>query len=91
MQYTDTSIYSLTEHKFEHPSQGYSTMATLPHQADRPTRHLTEVNVDKFMSLVVSYLKSHLCHIAHAAMMGIHDEFPAEVNMKNSPILLKKL
>ncbi len=55
MQYTDTPIPLLPEHKFEHNSQGCPTAASLPQSSEREPQYLTKDYVDNFMSLVVPY------------------------------------
>jgi hypothetical protein len=55
MQYTNTPISSLPEHKFEHHSLGCPTAAALPHSSEQAQWYLTKVYVDNFMSNVVPY------------------------------------
>jgi hypothetical protein len=82
LQYSDTAVGSLKEHKFEAYLKDNVTFKEFQEkEAKGNLRYL----------LIISATKEEMLHIATAVMTGIHNVFPKDDNNNNDPILLKKM
>ncbi len=84
MEYANTKVGSLPEHKLTHYMQGDNEATLLPGEETgaRPGKgflYCVEVYVDDFMSIIIPTSKAQLDHVANAIMRGIHDVFPADM------------
>jgi hypothetical protein len=94
MDYDNTQIGSLQEHKFTHYTRGDEEASRLPPTSESATQQLQyglEVYVDDFMSVVIPTSKEQLDHVATAITTGIHDVFPSNIVNSDDPISEKKL
>ena len=96
MEYANTKVGSLPEHKLTHYMQGDNEATLLPGEETgaRPGKgflYCVEVYVDDFMSIIIPTSKAQLDHAANAIMRGIHDVFPADIIDSNDPISGKKM
>jgi hypothetical protein len=94
MDYGDTQIGSLQEHKFTYYTRGDKEASRLPptsESAKQPLQYGLKVYVDDFMSIVIPTSKAQLDHIKMAIMTGIHDVFPSNIVNSSNPISEKKL
>jgi hypothetical protein len=95
-EYCDTTIDSITPHKFVKYMTGDEAFNELPVTAEgggtnAGLHYALEVYVDDFMSIVIPTSQEQLEHVAAAVMTGIHDVFPANIIDGNNPISEKKL
>jgi hypothetical protein len=94
IDYGNTQIGSLQEHKFTHYTRGDKEASRLPpmsESATQPLRYGLEVYANDFMSIVIPTSKAQLDHIVMAIMTGIHDVFPSNIVNSDNPISEKKL
>jgi hypothetical protein len=96
MEYANTKVGSLPEHKFTHYTQGDSEATLLPGEETgacpgKGFLYCVEVYIDNFMSIVIPMSKAQLDHVANAIMRGIHDVFSADIINSNDPISEKKM
>jgi hypothetical protein len=78
MDYVETPVGSLPEHKFQHMVMGSEAVNRLPVTGSAELRCLVEVYVDDFMLLAIPTSQDKLVHVAQGVMTGIHDVFPAD-------------
>jgi hypothetical protein len=92
VQYMETEVGALDEHKFLHHAMGSDEVKRLPRQStDKHFKYLVEVYVDDFIPMAIATSQEQLEHVANAVMHGIHDVFPADELDSEDPISLKKL
>jgi hypothetical protein len=94
IEYTETPVRALNDHKFIMHTQGSDAYQSLPkHKPSLHTlfRYLMEVYVDNYIGLVIPTTRGQLHHVANGVMCAIHDVFPPDARDKNNQISLKKL
>jgi hypothetical protein len=94
MDYGNTQIGTVQEHKFTHYTRGEEEASRLPPTSKSATQQVQyglKVYVNDFMSVVIPTSKEQLDHFATAIMTGIHDVFPTNIVDSNNPISEKKL
>jgi hypothetical protein len=92
-EYINTPVASLPHHKFTKYVIGNQDFNMLLESTEQSMGfvYMVDVYVDNFMSLVIPVSKAQLCHVVTAAMTGIHNMFPPNVNDNCYPISEKKL
>jgi hypothetical protein len=96
-EYCETPVGSLAMHKFVHHITGIDVFQALP--ANTPDGrangflYALEVYIDDFVSIIIPTSHEQLIHVAMAIMSGIHNVFPANLDLVISidPITQKKL
>ncbi len=87
LQYSNTAVGSLKEHKFEAYLKGNVTFKEFQEKEAKGNLHyLLEVYVDDFMLLIIPATNEEMLHVA-----SIHDVFLKDNNDNNNPISLKKM
>ncbi len=92
MQYCNTKVGSLPEHKFAKYLTGDERFVSVQ-QLDNhhPLHYAPEVFVDNFMLLVILMLRKQMMHITTVVMTSKYDVFPEDQDDTNDRILLKKI
>ena len=90
VEYCETAVGSLPEHKFVGKTQPGEEEAKLCGEGGS-LRYLIEVYVDDFISFVLAPSEEQLRHVATAVMHGIHDVFTPDDDEERDPISAKKL
>jgi hypothetical protein len=93
LQYRDTAVGSLKEHKFKAYIKGNVTFEEFQEkEAKGNLRYFLKVYVDNLMLLIIPATNEEMLHVATAVMTSIHDVFPKDNNDNNDPIsCLKKM
>jgi hypothetical protein len=93
MDYSETPINSLPQHKFVKYKIGDPKYDALPEsqKSNKGYVYMLEVYVDNFMSLIIPVSREQIRQVATAVMTGIHDVFPPDNDDNNDPISEKKL
>jgi len=90
VDYIETKLGSLPEHKFEHWAK--STDGMLNRDGPATTlRYILEVYVDDFIACIVPTTALQITHVARGILHGIHDVFPPSADDSTDPISTKKL
>ncbi len=90
VEYIETAIGSLPEHKFE-AWAGAATAMVINGTAQCDLHYVLEVDVDNYISCIVPTSRKQIEHVARGILNRIHNVFPPGTDNSNDPILGKKL
>ena len=91
MQYIETKVGSLPQHKFESHAMSGEEVKQLPEKSDSKLKYFLDVYVDDYVPMAIATSQEQVRQVARGVLHGIHDIFPADENDDNDPVSMKKL
>ena len=92
VEYIETPIGSLPEHKFINYAATGADFKTLPETSyNKKLQYVVEAYVDDYVAIAIPTSQQQLRHVATGVMMGVHDVFPEDDVDGEDPLSLKKM